>query len=877
MKPGYYFFLGHLILLLLFLSIEGRSQDSVQLTKLKTTATIQNSYLRKIPDSKTFFTIYTDSPDSLRQLLKKLDLKVIYQYDLLPIIVAEGKWSQLNPLLKSSHVLTVDEQQIAKPELLLNSFDPSVNNLSIVHYKYPLINGNGITVSLKEDKPDTTDSDIKGRYIPSAFTSTNNSTHATTMSTLLAGGGNSWYNNKGAAWGAGITSQSFQNLLPEPQSFYQQYNITVQNHSYGTLNENFYGNEAAAYDALSSNTSNLLHIFSAGNSGTTTPSSGLYNGIGNWSNMTGNFKQSKNVITVGHLDSFYHVLPFSSRGPAYDGRVKPELVAFGLDGSSGAAAIVSGIAAMLQHAYKMLHNALPPASLVKAVLINGAKDVERPGIDFISGYGSADAYHSLQHILQNRCYTGTVPNNSTQSFSVTVPAGIRQLKVTLAWTDPSATPLSTKALLNNLDLEAHYPAQNQSWKPWVLNHAPSADSLQQLPQRKRDTLNTVEQITIDSPEAGQYIWEIKATNLATNSQDFSIAYSFDSVEIFNWEYPSGNDNLYPSESNVIRWKSTLSNSSGTLQISTNKGNSWQTISSQVNLSDGYFRYTAPDIHTQAMFRMQSGTTFYPSDTFTISKRIKPSVGFNCSDSFLLYWPPVTGVTSYRVFQLGNRYMEPAEIINDTMIVLSKANHPSLHYAVAPVIEQKEMVRSYAFNYTTQGTDCYIKSFLATTSGNLTASLELDLGSAYQVKAVRFEKKNAANQFILLERVTNNGTVNYKGNDPAIVAGTNTYRAVIELQNGKEIYSSEELIYDPGPNNIFFYPNPLAAGSTLTILSALTNEFTFEVVDTNGRVVYKKIITDQLEQITLRQLPKGIYFCRFTEKGKTVKTSKLVLY
>jgi hypothetical protein len=36
------------------------------------------------------------------------------------------------------------------------------------------------------------------------------------------------------------------------------------------------------------------------------------------------------------------------KGPAFDGRIKPEMVAFGIDGSSGAAALVSGVAILLQ-------------------------------------------------------------------------------------------------------------------------------------------------------------------------------------------------------------------------------------------------------------------------------------------------------------------------------------------------------------------------------------------------------------------------------------------------------------------------------------------------------------------------------------------------
>src|SRR4030095_10435784 len=124
---------------------------------------------------------------------------------------------------------------------------------------------------------------------------------------------------------------------------YQQYNVSVQNHSYGTGIENFYAADAMAYDASVITRSTLTHVFSAGNSGGSASASGIYTGITGFANLTGSFKMAKDIITVGHTDSFGIVLPLSSRGPAYDGRLKPELVAFGEDGSSGAAAIVSGI------------------------------------------------------------------------------------------------------------------------------------------------------------------------------------------------------------------------------------------------------------------------------------------------------------------------------------------------------------------------------------------------------------------------------------------------------------------------------------------------------------------------------------------------------
>src|SRR5690606_23945830 len=119
----------------------------------------------------------------------------------------------------------------------------------------------------------------------------------------------------------------------------------------------------------------------------------------------------------GAIDSFIQVPLLSSRGPAYDGRIKPELVAFGIDGSSGSAAVVSGIALMLQQAYKNLHHdSLPSSALVKAILINSADDTGPPHPDFISGYGNANAHKALQTISNGYLLQGAVTENEEIIF-----------------------------------------------------------------------------------------------------------------------------------------------------------------------------------------------------------------------------------------------------------------------------------------------------------------------------------------------------------------------------------------------------------------------------------------------------------------------------
>ncbi|MDA7837047.1 S8 family serine peptidase, partial [Salibacteraceae bacterium] len=53
-------------------------------------------------------------------------------------------------------------------------------------------------------------------------------------------------------------------------------------------------------------------------------------GAGNvWGNITGGHKVGKNVIAVANLTSYDVVATSSSRGPAHDGRIKPDVSAKG--------------------------------------------------------------------------------------------------------------------------------------------------------------------------------------------------------------------------------------------------------------------------------------------------------------------------------------------------------------------------------------------------------------------------------------------------------------------------------------------------------------------------------------------------------------------
>ncbi len=636
--------------------------------------------------------------------------------------------------------------------------------------------------------------------------------------------------------------------------------------------ESFYGADARSYDQSVISNPSLLHVFSAGNAGMQASTGGTYANMPGYANLTGSFKMAKNTITVGHIDSFGIVPGPSSKGPAHDGRLKPELVAFGEDGSSGAAALVSGIALMVQHAYKeTFGNIIPPSSLVKAILLNSADDIDSSGIDFRSGFGSVNAYKALKHIVNGFHANSSIANGDRQDYPLTIPAGIKRVKVTLVWNDIPAAANTTKALINDLDIELENTSTGESWKPWVLSSFPHIDSLKKLPVRKKDTLNNVEQVTIDNPSPGNYLIKVFGTRVISASQSFSLAWQLDTLDTFTWYYPTGSDNIFPGDTNTIRWESNYSNVTGQLQFTTD-GINLQALG-DADLAKGYHQWVAPLVYSNGRLRMVVGANNFLSDTFTISSPLITKVGYHCPDSFLFYWNKVSSVSSFQVYKLGIKYLELLQTVSDTFIVLS-TNASSYQYSVAPILQNKRGVKSLTFDYRFQGVDCYIKNFLVFLNARQ-AVLNLEIGTSYQIQSITWQK-NTLNGFVDLQMIMVNG-LQYNYNDAKLTNGINSYRVKIRLTTGQVIYSRAETIYFFGSQNYIVFPNPAMQSQTISIIANEANNEIVQVYNTGGIMVHEFIMDDITKLLPSARLSKGLYFIRITRNGKMAAIMKLVVY
>ncbi|HET7436846.1 MAG TPA: S8 family serine peptidase [Thermoanaerobaculia bacterium] len=244
---------------------------------------------------------------------------------------------------------------------------------------------------------------------------------------------------------------------------------------------------------------------------------------------------AKNVVTVGAVGGDKALLTFSSRGPARDGRVKPELVARGYNvystmptdtygtksGTSMAAPVVTGIAGLLAQQWKQTFSgASAPAVALKTLMIAGAEDLGNAGPDYAFGFGLVNAQASADLIRSDnatgaRIRTGAATQSGSYEYSLALTAPMN-LRVVLGWADPEiayvADELVPKALVNDLDLTIIGP-DNAVTSPYVLD----ANNPTAIATRGTNNIDNTEEVEIANAAAGTYRIVVTGTNIAASS------------------------------------------------------------------------------------------------------------------------------------------------------------------------------------------------------------------------------------------------------------------------------------------------------------------------------------------------------------------------
>ena len=764
----------------------------------------------------------------------------------------------------------------ARPERELGGADFGLNKVTAVRARYPILTGAGLTVSVKEAPLDLADIDFKGRLLNPDPQATLLNAHATIMATIIAGAGNSAPGGRGAAWQARIAQSSYDNLLPDDGAQLAAQTVSVQNHSYGVDVENFYGLEARAYDQQTRQYPTLLHVFSSGNSGDQPAAPGPYAALKSVSNLTGEFKNSKNSLSVGATDALGQVNPRSSRGPAADGRVKPELVAFGDGGTSDAAALVSGISLLVQQAHQRQRGTLPPAALVKAALLNTADDTGAAQVDFTAGYGQVDALGAVQTMLEGRFAEGTASQGQEQVFRLTVPAGTHRLKLTLSWTDPEAAANAAPALVNDLDLTLHHLASGQSWLPWTLNPYPHPDSLAQPARRRPNHLDNAEQITLDAPVAGTYELRVRGYQVGQGPQPFSVAYEFESG--LTWIAPTKTRNLGAATPEFVRWQWDGPATPARLEYRPLGQTNWQVLQAALNLAEQAFRWTTPDTTLPGQLRLVAGTTTAVSDTFFVARPLRLVVGYSCDQEALLTWRRVPGATAYQVYALGTTHLVPLRVVADTALLLTARDITARYFAVAPIIEGRTGERGSTEDLLQSSNGCYVRSFLPRQLVTDTVRFDLALGSTFRLRTITLQRRRPDGIFEDIQTLSSGTATALVLTDAAPIAGYAQYRARLTLANGTEVYSQPERVFRVvEATAVLVYPVPLVAGEPLRIVLPPEQSADVRVYDLAGRLHLAPVVeVGTIKRIATGTLRPGTYLLRISLRGDATITRRFTV-
>jgi hypothetical protein len=384
----------------------------------------------------------------------------------------------------------------------------------------------------------------------------------------------------------------------------------------------------------------------------------------------------------------------------------------------------------------------------------------------------------------------------------------------------------------------------------------------------------VEEVTIQNPTPGNYKINITGYNLPTGTQEYYVAYSFDTLNSFKWQRLTAADFAQGNHQNILRWKNSFSEN-GTIEFSYIPSTKWLPVASNVDLSKNYFYWNAPDTVSQALLRMKIGNAYFYSDTFLITTLLNPKVGFICSDSILVYWNKIQGIHHYQVYGLGNKLMEPIMEVADTSVILLKNRLTDKFIAVAPILEGDKIApKSYAFNYTLQGSSCYINAFLVDANGK-EARLTLNMGTLYNVDSIAFEKQSNSG-FLPIYSSASIDHPDFIYHYDSLTSGITYFRAKVILSDGQIIYSQPQSVFYVEPGKYLLLPVPAKRNTDISLYTAIPDEEIISVFDVMGRIVLQKEILSAHEIIKTARLQKGEYFYRISKKGVKVYSGKLII-
>ena len=487
--------------------------------------------------------------------------------------------------------------------------------------------------------------------------------HTTEVAGCIGGSGNFFAPLRGTAPRSNMYYWDYiGDLVKEIYTSKNNYSIDISNHSYNFASTNcfqsgLYIPEASDLDKLVKDNPTLLPVVAVGNSA----SAACASLSDTFSSVDIGFQGCKNALTVGWLFFNEKLVENSGRGPTEDGRIKPELVAkgFGVQtllpnnsfgvvyGSSYSAPLVAGLAALLYQKYNQLFGTSPNASLIRAILINSARDLGNKGPDYSFGFGKPDAYRAVKSLANSLYFEDGIIQNESIVHNISVSQNTAQLKVTMSWTDKEGNPISNKHLVNDLDLKVVTPS-GDTILPWKLNPAIP----QNLALRGIDNINNNEQVTIDNPLVGEYKIIVKGSVVPFGPQQYAVAFYTQERKI-QITHPNGAEVLDATSSTMIKWNANGIDSLARIEFSSDSGNTWQTVVNNIQLSTQTFDWAVPVASSKnCLIRISSGNNIDVSESFfTVGSQLNyPAINHTvCDKTVKINWVRFTGASAYKVY------------------------------------------------------------------------------------------------------------------------------------------------------------------------------------------------------------------------------------
>jgi subtilisin family serine protease len=436
------------------------------------------------------------------------------------------------------------------------------------------LTGAGVTIGLWEagGVPRATHQEFGGRaQIIENVSTTHHATHV--AGTIIGAGVGADADAQGFSHEGNLRCYNSADDADEMEDEADDNNLRISSHSYGPAagwtngmwtgshwQFGAYNSDAQTWDEIAFDNPFFTIFKSAGNHRDDTPQGPLPPGQpmdGPYDCIT-TYSTAKNIITVGAVNAItggytgpgdVAVAGFSSWGPTDDGRIKPDIVANGVDlrsatntgdadyafdsGTSMATPSASGGAGLiLQHWRNSFGGTDPRSSNLKGLIISQADEAGAAvGPDYQMGWGLmnvADAVQMVTFETFDGCRHNIEGNlDEEEAFVYEVhSSGTQPMKVTLTWTDvPSdetnngtVNPAGVRYLVNDLDLRVTRPDGSVAF-PWVLDPANPAAAAT-IGNNNRDN---VEQVLLLTPQAGTYTIRVQApADLEESTQRFSL-------------------------------------------------------------------------------------------------------------------------------------------------------------------------------------------------------------------------------------------------------------------------------------------------------------------------------------------------------------------